>query len=533
MPHAPLALAPDPSAPDAACCPEVEALRSQVQELTAELHASRERYRRLTENAPTIIFTVDEAGVVREINPLGQELLGGPDAPVVGRHFSEFVAPEDLDSARAIFQAHARDPVVDTELRLLRHDGERRLAHIHSVVVREGDRFAGRQGMVRDITDERAREMHVRRAERMASVAPLLSGVCHELNNPLTSIKSFAELLLLDDRPPEDREAMEIVFREAHRAAKIVSDLRLVARQGRGGANERGPVQVNEVVAEVLEQRSVGLESLGIGAEVGLQPDLPEVWAVRGQLQEVLHQLVSNAEQAMQDAGERRLVIRTRREGRTVALVIEDTGCGIAEEHRDRIFDPFWTSRGPEGTGLGLSIVHGIVTDHGGTIVVDSRPGHGTWVTVAIPVLERPPVAVSEAPAETASDRPLRVLVADDEAAIRFSLTRYLERRGHRVEEACDGAQAVTRIEEADASGGFDIIVADLRMPGLTGPELWKRLASRGDALAERIIFITGDTHLPEAEEELRTSGVPMVQKPFELAEIAQIIETHAGVMRL
>lgn len=509
---------------------ERERVARRVSSLEAALTRGREEYRLLFENARTIILSVDPHGLIREVNPAGTELLGGGGEVVAGRHFSEFVAPEDLDRALALAAAPDESAGTDIELRALRPNGERRLVQAHAVSMREEGVRVGVYVIARDVTEERAREMQFRRAERMASVGPLLSGVCHELNNPLTSIKSFAELLLLDERPAEDREAIEIVQREAERAAKIVSDLRLVARQGRGGATDRAEVELNDVVRHVLRLREEGLTAQRVSVQTSLEVWLPPVWAVRAQLEEVLHQLISNAEQAMQAGDPRTLVVRTRRSGDSVAVTVEDSGCGIPEETRDRIFDPFWTTRGGEGTGLGLSIVQGIVTDHGGTIDVDSSPGRGTWFTVALPASAEIPTTMTGPSSETRSVRPLRVLVADDEAAIRFSLTRYLERRGHVVVEAEDGAGALARVADCDPAAPFDMVVADVRMPGMTASELWRRLGALGTGLDERLIFITGDTDLDDIDSALEASGVPMVQKPFELAEIAQIIETHASV---
>jgi two-component system, NtrC family, sensor kinase len=507
---------------------EREVLEVRVRDTAAALASSREQYRRLTDSAHMVIYSVDAEGVITELNHAGRALLDAPGVPALGRHFTDFIAPEDVEGIRA--RLASGDVSGQAEFHVVLPGGERRLLQVHSVGVLEQGERCGRMGIARDITEERAREMHFRRAERMASVAPLLSGVCHELNNPLTSIKSFAELLLLDEREPDDREALEIVQREAARAAQIVSDLRVVARQGKAGAVQRAAVRLNEVVRQVIEMRGVDLDAGGVRLELCLDAGLAPVWAVRSQLQEVLDQLIKNAILAMQAVESPVLTITTRSAHGSAMLVVQDCGCGIPEEQLDRIFDPFWTTRGPEGTGLGLSIVHGIVTDHGGTVRVESREEHGTWVTVAIPVLEREPVAHGEAHAETATATPLRILIADDEAAIRFSLTRYMERRGHRVEQASDGVEALARIDQAAGDGGFHIVVADLRMPGLAGHELWEILARRSDRLAERLIFISGDTHLPEAEATLLEAGVPMVQKPFELAEIAQIIESHAQV---
>jgi signal transduction histidine kinase/ActR/RegA family two-component response regulator len=377
----------------------------------------------------------------------------------------------------------------------------------------------------------RAREAQTRVSQRICAVAPLLSGVCHELNNPLTSIKSFAELLLLDARSEDDREALEIVQREAHRAARIVSDLRTVARQSQEEALRREFVDVNEVVRSVARARAREMEAGGIEIRCELTADLPATRAVRDHLEQVATQLVSNAMNAMEGREEARvLTLATSRTERGVCLLVRDTGRGIAPEHLTRIFDPFWTSgRSSEGTGLGLSLVHSIISSHGGRITAESQLGRGSTIRVELPLAEEVQPEVSTGDERPAS-RGLRVLVVDDEAPIRFSLSRYMERRGHEVHQAADGGAALRMIDEA-ADRQYDIIVADLCMPGLDGECLLGRLRERGDGLEQRLIFMTGDAQSPCANRLLQDSGIPVMWKPFELAEVAQVIEAQARLL--
>lgn len=372
---------------------------------------------------------------------------------------------------------------------------------------------------------ERARaESHLRRAERLASLGTLLSGVAHELNNPLAAIKSFAQLLLLDERPADDQEALEVIEREAARAAKIVSDLRLVARQARRGGEAREPVQLNDVVRHVLEMRGYTLQTHNVEVRDDLAPDLPPVLADRGELEQAVLHLVLNAEHSLAEhPGERRLTVRTRAGPSGVSLRVVDSGPGIPEEHLDRIFDPFWTTREPgKGTGLGLSMVHGIVAEHGGRIRVESEPGKGASFTIDLPGAV-PPLPGTDA-AEEGAPRGLRVLVVDDEPPIRRSLVRYLERRGHRVDEAADGREALVRIGAAEAAP-YDVILADLRMPGLSGDRLLAELRARETGVEDRVVFITGDALSDETAAAL--ASVPVIFKPFELEQVARALETR------
>ncbi|HEU0079254.1 MAG TPA: ATP-binding protein, partial [Longimicrobiaceae bacterium] len=263
--------------------------------------------------------------------------------------------------------------------------------------------------VARDATGEASREGQLRRAERLASLGTLLGGVAHELNNPLAAIKSFAQLLLLDERPLEDQEALEVIEREAARAAGIVADLRLVARQTERSGGARGPVQLNDVVRGVLEMRRHTLRTHGVEVRAELARDLPPVHADPVEMEQVVLNLVLNAEHSLAGhPGERRLIVRTRPSATGVALRVTDSGPGIPREHLERIFDPFWTTREPgRGTGLGLSLVHGIVTEHGGTIRVDSEPGRGAAFGVELPrapAFEVEQVAVEQRAADGTQD---------------------------------------------------------------------------------------------------------------------------------
>lgn len=368
-------------------------------------------------------------------------------------------------------------------------------------------------------------EAHLRRAERLASLATLLSGVAHELNNPLAAIKSFAQLLLLDPRPEEDREALEVVAREATRAAKIVADLRLVARQTQQSGGAREPVDLNDLVRHVLSRRGYTLQTHNVEVREELAPDLPPVLGDRDELEQVVRNLVLNAEHSVSaHPGERRLVLSTGVQGGRVLLRVADSGPGIPPEHLDRIFDPFWTTKEPgEGTGLGLSMVLGIVTEHGGEVRVESAPEKGAVFTVDLPQAGPPRGAPAPPPR-----RPLRILVVDDEPPIRRSLARYLERRGHRVDEAADGGEALIRLGDP-AEARYDVILADLRMPGLSGDRLLEALREREGDEEDRLIFVTGDAMGNEAAGILATSGVPVILKPFDLDELVRVVEGHAA----
>ena len=229
------------------------------------------------------------------------------------------------------------------------------------------------------------------------------------------------------------------------------------------------------------------------------------------------------------DNQQKLLTIRSATTRAGVAFEVMDNGSGIPERVVEHVFDPFFTTKSPgEGTGLGLSLVHSIVSEHGGRISVNSIEGRGSVFRVLLPVARGDVDLATAAPAAdaaTAPAQPLRVLIVDDEASIRLALVRHLQRRGHTVETAEDGASALEQI----ASQGFDVIVSDIRMPGMSGDRLLRELRERGnDEAVRRLVFMTGDT-ASEAVQKGVEYEIPVLSKPFTLREIAEKIEEHAA----
>ena len=491
----------------------------------AERAAAEAEYRHLFETAPYGIYALDAEGNFTQLNPAAERLLERPAAELMGRHFSTVIAPEDLAVAQDGFDRVISGAENDIEFdeRIVQASGAERLIRVTESAVWDGDRIVGTHGIARDITDDAEREKSLRRAERLASVGTLLSGVAHELNNPLHAIGNFAELMLLEERAANDREALEIIRREAARAARVVSDLRLFARDTQEERQAGGAVDLNEVVRHIVKVRRYSLETSNVQIREDLAPGLPPVHGDRGQLEQVLLNLVVNAEQAM--AGQtrlRRLILRTRNTSDGVALHVVDSGAGIPKEALERIFDPFFTTKPPgDGTGLGLALVHSMVTEHGGQISVESEVGSGTAFRVDLPratVHEPAPVSSSEAPGPSSGRR---VLVVDDEAAIRRVVSRFLTRRGYEVVEAADGGAALRLLR----SGDFDVILSDLRMPGLGGDELLRRLRAEGGGLERRLVFVTGDVDWTPSGADDDGPEIPVLVKPVSLASLARAIE--------
>lgn len=382
----------------------------------------------------------------------------------------------------------------------------------------------GRSLMIcHDASETMHHEQQLRRAERLSSLGTLVGGVAHELNNPLNAIINFAGLLLESCDEPESLEDLQTIVREGERAAKIVSNLRFIARHAQIDQSPREPVDVNDVVAHVLKLRGYSLATSNIAVTTDLAGDIPRVWADRGQVEQVLLNLVINAEQAMAaNHAEGRLTVRTLSGRLGVRIEVSDDGPGIPSSDLERIFDPFWTTKAPgEGTGLGLSVVHNIVVEHGGSVRVVSENGSGATFLVDLPEVRAD--ATEDSAKERFSDppalEPIRILVVDDEAAVRRSIVRYLQREGHHVHEATEGEEALARIRE---NGGYDVILSDIRMPGMNGEQLLRRLQMDGEGNDRKLVFMTGD---PTGAEAAAVNGeAPLLIKPIQLVEVTRAI---------
>ena len=370
--------------------------------------------------------------------------------------------------------------------------------------------------ILRDVTEERLMQERLLQSEKMVSVGQLVSGVAHELNNPLTGIMGFAQLLLareLDERTQRD---VETIHTEAERASKIVQNLLSFAGRKRA---EKGLANMNVLLERVLELRNYDLRIKNIDVALDLAPDLPATMVDADQIQQVFLNLIINAEQAMLAAnGRGTLTVRSRHEGDVLRLSLRDDGPGMEQETLRRIFDPFFTTKQTgEGTGLGLTISYGIVDEHNGRLWAESQPGQGTTFLIELPIVqgtERPAAMEEDEPSPAISGH--SILVVDDEESIQRLLGSILQMDGHRVDTAHNGLEALERI----ARSHYDVVITDIKMPDMDGRELHRRLLELDRELARRTIFITGDTVSPETHSFLQEVRNPCLAKPFRVREV-------------
>src|SRR2546426_1033954 len=484
------------------------------------LARSEARYRNLVESASDAIVTFDASGRFTTVNHAGELLSGYRREELIGQWFAPMLPDDELPKVLGHFQKALAGETWQYETTFYRKDREiRTISVTYSTPQRDEEVLC----LIRDVTDQKMLQEQLIQSEKMSAIGQLVSGVAHELNNPLAGISAFAQLLLTEKRfPPDQRTAAEMIYAEARRASRIVQNLLTFARQHKP---ERTPTAVNQVLDDTLELRGYELRVRGIEVTRDYDEQIPETMADAHQLQQVFLNLVTNAEQAMEKSPResQRLIVRTRRTGAVIRIEVEDTGPGIPPNLLERIFNPFFTTKPTgSGTGLGLSISLGIVREHEGRIWAENPPQTGARFVVEIPITEPRPFGehASIAPAQPVGNDRLRVLVVDDEASVRVSLQRYLAGKGHEVETTASGEDALVRLK----SSKYDAVIVDMRMPDLSGEQLFERLRSNDPAHAERVIFTTGDLVNDQMRRFLDGTGRPCVPKPFEFASFDQAL---------
>jgi len=473
------------------------------------------------------IAVVDDEGRVRRANRALADLLGAPLPNVVGLHLG----------AALLGKSHALLEVLDAARRgdrpaplIARSEQLRRTVRVNAALISGATAEQSVVVLIEDVTEQQALETQLVQSEKLAAVGQLVSGVAHELNNPLTSIAGLSEFLLEQkELGKKDRGHLQVIQEQAERAGRIVRNLLTFARKG---SAERIPVDLNDVIRRTLALTAYELKLKDVTVERELSGALPEVFGDRHGLQQVVLNLVTNAAHAVADNPRERpreITVSTWFDGK-VHLRVADTGPGISDEVAQSIFTPFFTTKEPgKGTGLGLSITYSIVESHGGQISLEPRgPRGGAAFRVDLPPAPadavRPALtpahgtpAVNAAGAGGAPAVKRTILLVDGDPAVQRTIKALFARDGHDVEVAGDPQHALALAQR----GSFDLVITDARAmaPGKRGVLLAEELVTMLPALRDRIIVATGDVR-PSTEETLARLGVRYVRKPFNLRDL-------------
>jgi len=379
--------------------------------------------------------------------------------------------------------------------------------------------------------NEKALQQELNLTSRLASIGEVAAGIAHEINNPLTGVIGFAQMLAAMEMPEQMREAVDVINDGARRTAGIVQKLLTFARRNK---TTKEYVDINAVLNSTLDIRAYEMKTNSIEVVSRFDPDLPKTMANTGQLQQVFLNIVINAEQAMAMAHVTgKLSIKTEIVNSKIRVSIADNGVGITKENLNKLFDPFFTTKGDNGgTGLGLSISYGIIKEHKGKIKVKSIAGKGATFIIELPIISQtgePEKTLSEVPVRKPKgvlNSGKRIFVIDDEPNICRVLYRLLSSNGYDVETVSNAQQAIDKLKDANL---YDLILLDLKMPGINGIEFYEAMEKIDPLLPNKVICITGDIISTQNKEFLEKAKLPCVTKPFSVEELMLTVKSNLG----
>ncbi len=479
------------------------------------------------------IIVTDQEGTIVEFNPAAEQTFGRRREDVLGQRVDRVLIP-DAHRAAHVSAMERFEPgsLAARGGRRFQSEALRADGTLFPVEIAVAEiPLAGRSlftAYVRDLTEQKAVEAEVERqrealyqSSKLSAMGTLVASISHELRNPLSVVIGQALLLGETTGDPAIGARAQRIGSAAERCASIVRSFLDMARQRTPAMTD---VDLDEVVDATLDLTGHLLRTSGVEIAVPRGPRLPAITGDPHQLGQVLMNLVVNAEQAMRDApGPKRLAIATWHDAaaNTVCVEIADSGPGFDDAVGEKLFTPFFTTRADaEGTGLGLAICSDIVAAHDGEITAESRPGEGARFRIALPVparAERPPASAASAGAGAP-----RVLVVDDDPEVREMLAEMLGLGGYRVETAASAEDAL-RMLRGEA---FDAVLSDVRMPGMSGIELYEAVARERPALAQRFAFVTGEMAGPAAHPLVRGGDIRRLEKPFSPAAALSLVRS-------
>jgi len=500
-------------------------LHRQVHDESCRHRRLSDKLSRIFDHSPELILTTDTSGRITEFNAGAERLLDYSKRQVRNRSCDMLFA--DDSGFELVERIHSTGPISNLLCQLRKADGRNVDVEMNlSLLKDETGRVTGTVWLGRDVTELKETHTQLLQARKLSTIGEVISGVAHELNNPLSGVLGFSELLLMREVDSQVRQEVELIHDSALRCQKIVKNLLSFARENKP---ERKNQSVNEIVEKTLDMKKYQLHVNSIEVERDLDRTLPRMLVDFHQLQQVLLNLINNAQHAMMRSRKvqpSKLRVKTSLCENGVQIELSDNGEGMEEATLERIFDPFFTTKETgQGTGLGLSVSYGIINEHGGRIWARSTKGEGTAFTIELPVRNEDrivPVETQDILVEEPAVRPgSRILVVDDEPVILQLFVNLFEGRGYKVDTAVNGCDAVEQI----ALKGYDLIVTDVRMPEMNGIELYPKILARRPELEGRVIFITGDLGDTETARFLADTDVQTLTKPLEIREVVRVVD--------
>lgn len=475
------------------------------------------------------LLFLSRSGSIQLVNAAGKAILKALDPQVENGRLVSLSGIEVPELIESVLQGPGRTVAAESGTLAT---GRKAYNVVFSPVRSRTGEITGVLVLLRDITSERALQEQLWQSEKLASVGQLVSGVAHELNNPLTAVLGYAQLL---PRTLQlDGQALDIVQRvvkEADRARRIVQNLLAFARKQKP---VKTWLQVNDVIEQTLELRGYDLRVNNIEVEKQLSPDLPKTVGDTQQLQQVFLNMINNAADSMlAAAGRGRLSIQSRIQDDRIQIRFQDTGPGVPAADARKIFDPFFTTKPVgQGTGLGLAISYGIITEHHGTITLANSGSPGALFVIELPVViasDCPSTApVQTAVATTPEPMTKSILLVEDEEVILQLMRHVLAREGFECRTAGNGLKALEQFRE----NHFDLVITDIQMPEMDGQALFRELVKLDAGMARRVIFLTGDASIVKADGFFVETGARCLEKPFRVDQLRAAVKSFFEEMR-
>jgi two-component system cell cycle sensor histidine kinase/response regulator CckA len=505
---------------------------SQRKAMEKQLAEKEEMYRTLLDNISEAVFEVDENGVLRFVSAGIKHIVGFSSDEICGRHFMEFIYPEDRKYLEEQFQMVANNILEPSEYRIVNKNNEVRwISSSSRPIFREG-RFCGLNGVLIDIHERKVAQQALQsqqellqQAQKMEAIGTLASGIAHDFNNLLMGIQGRASLLLLDSEIGQPGyEHLKGIEQYIKSAAELTQQLLGLAR---GGKYEVVPADLNALIRKTSEM--FGRTKKEIRIVTQLQPELKTVDIDRTQIEQVLLNLLVNAWQAMPEGGEIAIVTQNIElhagdarvfhvpPGHFVRVAISDSGIGMDAKTKSRIFDPFFTTKEMgRGTGLGLASAYGIIKNHGGIITVYSEKGSGSTFHVYLPATEKN-IEIKKEGAEEVPGGNETILLIDDEEMILDVARQLLASLGYQVLTANSGLPAIELYRKNSAR--IDLVILDMIMPQMSGSRVFEGLKAINPAV--RVLLSSGYSINGQAMDILRLGCRGFIQKPFTIKELA------------
>lgn len=501
-------------------------LYRMVQETSARYERTGKQLQSILDHSPDLILTTDNDGRITEFSRGAERLLGYPRSEVLGESYDALI--EQRDEADLLRRIQRAGTLSNYSCELRRKSGDPLNVQFHLTKLKnEDDEAVGTLWIGRDVSELRSAQLQLMQADKLSTIGNVISGVAHELNNPLSVVLGFSQLLMARNQNHPELRQLEKVNEAARRCEKIVKNLLAFAR---GHKPERKYLGVNGIVAKTLDLKKYQLHVNNIEVVTDLDAELPRTMLDFHQVQQVLLNLVTNAEHAMVGMRDRpgRLEIRTSCLDGTIRVEVRDNGEGMSPETLDRIFDPFFSTKEQgRGTGLGLSVSYGIVQEHGGRIYARSERGRGSTFVIELPVRRDEGVDAGDQAEERSirqGERSLatrNVLVVDDEPMVLDLLIDIVEELGHRVDTAANGEEALRKARART----YDMVISDVRMPRMNGIDLYRNLLSVRPELQGNVVFVTGDLIDNDTVRFLAEVNARAIAKPLEVSQVIEMVQ--------